>query len=178
MLSRAISARSCTGRSVFASSGGRFGSRSTSAPRISSRRRRLHELQELERLAPEIVVTAPFNVFDPTCAPVRDGGENSALWRWRIHFPKVCNNRLPRRLPCETMQRDRKCIGSNAFTKSKKCVVFSEIIDGYSVIFVDLDLLHTGIALDINNAFTPEQVVVELLRNWVASFARVFTAYE
>ena len=31
-------------------------------------------------------------------------------------------------------------------------------------IFVDFDLLHTGIALDINNAFARKQVLVELVR--------------
>ena len=62
------------------------------------------------------------------------------------------------------MQRDGKFFRADVFTKRKQRAVPAEIIDCRSSAVIDLDLFDAWIALDINDAVTGEQVVVEFLR--------------
>src|SRR6478672_4098266 len=61
------------------------------------------------------------------------------------------------------MQGHRELLGANAFSKSEKRAVFAQVLDGRTNSFVDLDLFDAGITLDIKDAVTLEQVIIEFL---------------
>lgn len=61
------------------------------------------------------------------------------------------------------MQGHRKSFGANVFSKSEKRAVLAQVVDGRTNSFVDLDLFDAGITLDIEDAVTLEQVIVEFL---------------
>ena len=62
------------------------------------------------------------------------------------------------------MQRNGKIFGPDIFAECKKCAMPPQIFDCRFHIFIDLDLLNTRVALDVENAIGNEQIVIELLR--------------
>ena len=61
------------------------------------------------------------------------------------------------------MRRNGKSLRANVFAKGEKRVMPAEIPARGRVAFVDLDLLHAGIAFDVKNAVALQQVVIEFL---------------
>src|SRR6266513_2872057 len=62
------------------------------------------------------------------------------------------------------MKRDREAFYADVFAECEKRVMPPQIVDCRFHPFVDLDLLHAGVALDVKNTIGNEQIVIELLR--------------
>src|SRR5262252_2694481 len=62
------------------------------------------------------------------------------------------------------MQWDREVFCADVFAECEKSAMPPQILDCRFYAFVDLDLLHAGVALDVKNTVRNQQIVVELLR--------------
>src|SRR3954469_9662096 len=91
--------------------------------------RRGDEPNELTRFAPEIFFTAPLDVFQSACRPVRDRSENGSGSGTAIGFPKIAHNRLPGRKPLQVVRRDGEAIGADVFAEREEGVMTLEVID-------------------------------------------------
>src|ERR1700736_1244266 len=67
-------------------------------------------------------------------------------------------------MPFKAVGRHRKAFRSDVFAECEQGVMTTEVVDCRSYALVDLDLLNTGIAFDIDNAVALQQIVIELLR--------------
>src|SRR6266496_2321838 len=81
-----------------------------------------------------------------------------------ICSPQIGHYRLPRWEPVESVRWYGEAFRPNVFAKGKKRAMPSQIFDCGFYFLVDLDLLNTGVALDIKNAIGNEQVVIKFLR--------------
>src|SRR6202043_3769850 len=115
-------------------------------------RSRGHETQKFARLAPEIFSASPGDVFQSASRPIRDRSENCRAFWAPISFPKIGHDRLPGRVPFESVNRHRKFLRADIFAEREKRVMTAEVVDCRSYAFVDLNLFNPRIAFDINNA--------------------------
>src|SRR5207248_5517333 len=91
--------------------------------------RRGDEAQKFARLAPEIFPATPGDVFQSAGRPIRNRRENCRLFGCAIRFPKIGHDRLPGRVPFESVRWNRKTFRADVFTKREEGVVTAEIVD-------------------------------------------------
>ena len=131
--------------------------------RLPGSLRRGDKADELTRFAPKIFFAPPLDIFQAARGPVRNGGENGGRPGAAIAFPKIGHDRLARGVPLQIMGRHRESIAADIFSEGEKRVMAPQIFDRRLHALIDLDLLHSRIAFDIQDAIAREQVVIEFL---------------
>ena len=126
--------------------------------------RRGNEAEKLARFAPEIFFAAPRDVFQTAGGPIGDGGEDGgASGHAILFFQKSVTTGCRVGSHFNSCGRHRKSFGADVFAKGEEGMMSPQILLCRFHALVDLDLLHAGIALDVENAIAREQVVVEFL---------------
>src|SRR5207249_7129069 len=126
--------------------------------------RSINETNELPRFAPQIFLSAPDDVFQSAGRPICNGSEDRARRRPASRSPQISDDGLPRWEPLHSVNRDRKSFRPDILAKSKERLMSPEIIDCRSHTLIDLYLFNAWIALDVKDAITGAQIVIELLR--------------
>ena len=130
--------------------------------------RRLHEAKKLKGLAPEIVGVPPDDVLLAAGGPVADGGEvGTGIGRGclRAHAPEIGHHRLTCREPVKPMGGHHKGGSPDVLSEGEEMPVGLEVIDRSGDPLVDLDLLHAGIALHVDQITDRLEFLVEVVRS-------------
>jgi len=122
-----------------------------------------NEPDELTRFAPEILFAAPLDVFQSARGPVRDRSENRRGTGRAIRFPKIGHDGLAGREPLQIVRGNGEQLAPDIFAEGEEGVVALEIFEGRFVPLVDLDLFDSGVAFDVENPVTGQQVGIEFL---------------
>src|ERR1700710_1995697 len=65
--------------------------------------------------------------------------------------------------PAVAVEGDGEGGGADAFAEGEEGTVLAEVGDGVGVAVVDLDLLHAGVALEVDEVLAVEEVLVDFL---------------
>src|SRR5262245_46992447 len=79
----------------------------------------INEFQERFRLAPEVILAFPNDVFFPASRPICNRAKHGVFLGRPLSFPKIRDYGLARRKPAKSVQRNRKNVAADVFTKRK-----------------------------------------------------------
>ena len=120
---------------------------------------------ELGQFAPEIMLTAPDDVFLAPGGQVRNRREARGLGASGSRtIPEVADHRLPGRQPRQPVQRHRELRLSDTLAEREARAVPREELGGGFVALVHLDLFDGGVAFDVHDPVAAQQVVVQFVR--------------
>ena len=134
--------------------------------RLPGALRRLHESEKLQRLAPEVVRAAPFDILLAAGRPVADRREEGGgIGRGCLGrgAPEIGDHGLTGRKPVESVRGNGEGGCADILSEGEEMTVLLQIIDGGGLTFVDLDLLHPGIALDVDQMPDRTKIVVHVV---------------